>query len=421
MMRILWFTGAQFPAISGKSTTPKYWQEGMRSALAEYFPNLELGIASFANQPQDVTKVGNTAYYTILRTGTPTHSRLKRIIQNWCHYQYNWDEINQYDKIIANFKPDLIVSYGTENPFVLSLKKSPLPSLVIIQGSIEQIAKHYFDAIDHHEFMQLVFSKDFLTGVGPIHRYLYLKKYKNFERMFYEDCHNFSGRTKWDKDLILKYNSTAHYYHCDEIINPVFFNSKWDPNKTRENVVYSTCSDALFKGSLSIVKSFALLKQQGRTDIKLRLGGVNINSVVGQFIKNIINKHHLEDQIEILGTLNHGQIIEQINSAKIFVLPSHMENSPNSLCEAMVLGAPCIASNAGGTSSMLTHEYEGLIYEPKDLEHLAENIIYLIDNPDIAASYGAQARKTARKRHDPKTNVDNMVEIYNQVISTQSK
>ena len=37
----------------------------------------------------------------------------------------------------------------------------------------------------------------------------------------------------------------------------------------------------------------------------------------------------------------------------MFLLPSSCENSPNSLGEAMLLGMPCVASNAGGIPDML--------------------------------------------------------------------
>ena len=48
--------------------------------------------------------------------------------------------------------------------------------------------------------------------------------------------------------------------------------------------------------------------------------------------------------------------------ADVFLLPSQSENSPNSLGEAMLLGLPCVASNAGGIPDMLADGQEGLLY-----------------------------------------------------------
>lgn len=42
-------------------------------------------------------------------------------------------------------------------------------------------------------------------------------------------------------------------------------------------------------------------------------------------------------------------------------MPSHIENSPNNLCEAMILGMPCIATDAGGTSTLLSNMKDGLL------------------------------------------------------------
>lgn len=49
-------------------------------------------------------------------------------------------------------------------------------------------------------------------------------------------------------------------------------------------------------------------------------------------------------------------MIEQYLKAHIFVCPSSVENSPNSLGEAQLLGVPCIGSIAGGIPSMLSME-----------------------------------------------------------------
>jgi len=388
----------------------------MRSALEKYFPEIELGIASIGTQPRETFHAGNATYFNIVRKSNSHKSGLAKVISNWRHYQYDWSEVNSYSNVIKEFKPDLIVSYGTENPFVLAFGQFETPSLVILQGSIQQISKHYFNALSPIEFSQLLASKDIIRGIGPIHRWLYLRGYIKFEHLFYQYCKNFSGRTEWDKKLVLKFQPEAHYFHCDEVLNPIFYGSFWDPNKSRENIIYTTCSDAIFKGALTIVRALAYLKQQGRSDIKLHLGGVNLSSDIGRFIFNIINKHDLNEQVQALGVLNQAQIIEQINQARIFVLPSHIENSPNSLCEAMLIGAPCIASNAGGTASMIQHAKEGLVYEPKDYRELAMHISTLMDDPELAQNYGHQARITAMERHNPQRVAGEMVKIYKALL-----
>ena len=55
---------------------------------------------------------------------------------------------------------------------------------------------------------------------------------------------------------------------------------------------------------------------------------------------------------------------EQYLKANVFVLPSAIENSPNSLGEAMMLGTPTVVSDVGGVKNMIDHEKEGYVYQP---------------------------------------------------------
>ena len=77
----------------------------------------------------------------------------------------------------------------------------------------------------------------------------------------------------------------------------------------------------------------------------------------------------------------------------IYIAISHIENSPNSLCEALILGAPCIATNAGGTSSLIEDGNNGILIQDGDAYSMAGAIIELTENYNIAIDYGNSARK----------------------------
>ena len=54
--------------------------------------------------------------------------------------------------------------------------------------------------------------------------------------------------------------------------------------------------------------------------------------------------------------------------------PSSIENSPNSLGEAQLLGVPCIASDVGGVTDMIPNKECGIIYRFEEVELLAKHI-----------------------------------------------
>ena len=99
-------------------------------------------------------------------------------------------------------------------------------------------------------------------------------------------------------------------------------------------------------------------------------------------------------------------------SANVFVLPSVMENSPNILGEAMLLGLPCIAADVGGVSSMLHAPEEGLLYQSSAPYVLAQDICQIFAMKAEAAVMGAAAQARAQKNHAPETNLRSLLTIY---------
>ncbi len=82
----------------------------------------------------------------------------------------------------------------------------------------------------------------------------------------------------------------------------------------------------------------------------------------------------------------------------ILVLPSLQEPFGRSIIEAMALGTPVIASRVGGVPEILTHEQDGLLVEPGDVEGLAVNIERLLVNPTLRQDFVEEALKTVSKR-----------------------
>ena len=148
-------------------------------------------------------------------------------------------------------------------------------------------------------------------------------------------------------------------------------------------------------------------------------------------MERLIHDYHLEEKVVFLGKLNAGQMKEAYLKSQAFVCPSTMENSPNSLGEAMILGVPVITTDIGGITTMLNAD-EGTIYEgfrvekagePEQLEiisnRLADAVISSFKNPKEAALKAEKAREHARKTHDGDANNKRLLEIYRTIMLCQ--
>ena len=101
----------------------------------------------------------------------------------------------------------------------------------------------------------------------------------------------------------------------------------------------------------------------------------------------------------------------------MFLLPSSCENSPNRLGEAMLLGMPCVASNAGGIPDMLAAGREGLLYgESQDADALAHCLLQVLTAPDGGTALGQAARARALHTHDAAANAAALVGIYETIL-----
>ena len=99
----------------------------------------------------------------------------------------------------------------------------------------------------------------------------------------------------------------------------------------------------------------------------------------------------------------------------MFVCASSIENSSNSIGEAMILGVPVVASDVGGIKSFLSHEKEGLIYHGTADYMLADNIIKIFESKELAIRLGNAAHERAKVFHNVNKNLQALSNIYDEI------
>ncbi|MEG0020433.1 MAG: glycosyltransferase, partial [Oscillospiraceae bacterium] len=91
---------------------------------------------------------------------------------------------------------------------------------------------------------------------------------------------------------------------------------------------------------------------------------------------------------------------------------STIENSPNSIGEAMLLGVPIVASEVGGVPSIFTGGEDGVLYPLTEGEKAKEGILEMFKNPHRAQEYGRCAKAHAMKTHNVEATTDGLIKIY---------
>lgn len=110
-------------------------------------------------------------------------------------------------------------------------------------------------------------------------------------------------------------------------------------------------------------------------------------------------------------------MIQRFLSSNVFVSPASIENSPNSLCEAQLLGVPAVASMVGGVEDLTNNGTTTFCYRFEEYEMLAYYICRIFAG-DYECEQIQQAIEDAEKRHDPRNNVLELLNIYNKIINS---
>ena len=130
---------------------------------------------------------------------------------------------------------------------------------------------------------------------------------------------------------------------------------------------------------------------------------------------DLVRENHLDGKVSFLGKLDAEQMCGHFLKSHVFLSASLVENSPNSVGEAMLLGVPVVSSEVGGVTSLLEGEKEGLLYRVEDIDKMAEQIIRIFSDDGLALELSAAGKRRAGKTHDPRTNYERLLEIYHEI------
>ena len=289
-------------------------------------------------------------------------------------------------KILNKSGADIVHAHGIEKGYSLLANKSGLTNITSIQGSMIKINK---------------ISPSFKAIAQiPIEKYC-----------IRQNLH-FGCRTNWDYNLIKLYNPTAKIYTLPEMINSVFFEKKWCPEDSRTIVFIGSIIKR--KGIEILINAIVKVKEEVPTIKVVLIGGYT--SKYYKIIQNKINKLKIEDNINFRGTLKSVEIANILSSSSLFVLPSLIDNSPNSLAEAMAVGMPCIASDVGGIPSMIEDGINGLLFKSKDSNELAKKILLVLNNEELSFKLAHNAKKIAYERNHKDNVVAQTINVYESIL-----
>lgn len=386
---------------------------------------MKLAVATpVEGQSYHKTPLGNIEYYVLpMPSGKINRWRLPLSL------------VSEYQRAVEDFQPDVIHIHGTEiiEGLITGRGFIQCPTVISVQGIIDVYQKYYWGNISLIELLKYRTLRDWVCMDGVIEQKIKWIKRAKWEREVFASHPAFLGRTLWDRAHTRRLSVNARYHHCGEILRQPFYDAQWDIKKVHRHTVFTSSAAYPLKGFHVLVKAIALLKNEF-PDICIRtplakfypeMSGIrrfwkNMRSTgYERYLTELIRFEKLEGNIVTLPSLNAKEMANELQNAHVYVLPSLIENSPNSLGESMLVGTPSVASFVGGIQSMTQDEESALLFPAGDEAVLAEQIRRIFNNDDLACGLSVQASNAARIRHDKIIIVNDLCRIYSSEITQQ--
>lgn len=446
-MRVLWICNIMLPRIAKKLgqevNNKEGWLTGLMEAVLAHNASdvenaVQLGIAFPIAKGQEFLQdalVINEDY------DVPFYGFRENVLMA---DQYDVSMEEDMKKILEAFKPDLVHCFGTEYPHTLAAIKCfgrPERTLVGIQGLCRVCAKGYMANLPH----KVVKSTTFRDIVRKDTLLMQQQKFEDrgqWELASVQGTGHVTGRTHFDKYWTGKWNPRAEYHLMNETLRKEFYTGEWSLDTCCPHRLFFSQGDYPLKGFHYMLLALPkILEKYPDTEVYvagnslLRGKGLKAKlkiSAYGAYLEKLVAEYGLEGKVHFLGRLTAADMKEQYLKSHAFVCASSIENSPNSLGEAMILGVPVVTADVGGIMTMITPE-EGTIFEGFRMEktedeselgaiskRLADAVCHVFADDKRALEKAQKAKAHALRTHDSAANNKRLIEIYEEMMKSIS-
>lgn len=162
------------------------------------------------------------------------------------------------------------------------------------------------------------------------------------------------------------------------------------------------------KGIINLIEAARICQNKGYNFKYQIVGPLEENSK--RLNEDILKQY--DDIVDRLGSRN--DVMDLLTKADAFILPTFREGFSRVLLEAAAVGLPCITTDVPGVGEIVRHEKEGLIAKVRNSQSLADAMIKLANNPDLANQYSKNALERV-KLFSLETVANEYIAIYNQL------
>jgi glycosyltransferase involved in cell wall biosynthesis len=286
-------------------------------------------------------------------------------------------------------KPDLIHAQGTERDCAISAIFSPYPRLLTIHGNLRLIKREtgfpFLSALWFQTFLE-AFAVPKFNGVVCI---------TNYTRKAVE-------------------HEVPKTWVVPNAVDPLFFTIERKPAPVPEILVVANVDSR--KNQNAFIRALDPLAKE--FDFKVKFFGRCGDDAYGEEFRALLRER---TWCEFGGMIERPELREQFARAAILALPTHEDNCPMVVLEAMAAGVPVVASKVGGIPDLIDGTRTGLYLDPNDAASMTNTVRSVLANlHGLGAKLAEAAKDEARMRFHPAVVAGRHVEIYRETLARRS-
>lgn len=133
-------------------------------------------------------------------------------------------------------------------------------------------------------------------------------------------------------------------------------------------------------------------------------------------LENLVARLEISERFKILGRLDRRQMLEEYQSAELFLLTSHYEGLPTTVLEAMACGTPCLSTSIGGVRDLIKDDENGFLVTVGDIASMAEKLLDILADPARIKGVSKEARNVIIKRFCWESLAVRYESVYEEVV-----
>ena len=330
----------------------------------------------------------NNIHYVFL--DTKWAGLLKRLINS----KSLWRKINPFSKAVKReinrINPDLVVLMGTENSYygctVLGMKNYPI-----------------------YAMCQTVYNNPSRKGYG-----MWSEENAETELNLFKELNYFGVYCKMHYELVRQYSPDSfifkfNYPNVEKLLEPV------NTEKEFDFINFALNMDSR-KGFPDAIQALSIVKKK-YPNVRLDLIGGCTEEKKKEF-EAMIKELGLKENVVFTPFFEkQSDLFLHIQKSRFAVLPCKVDNISGTMMQAMQLGLPIVVYRTTGTPSFNRDKQCALIAEKENVGELAQNMLSLMSNPELAETLRRNGREWQEKKYkEGLHNGDRIVDNFKAIV-----